>query len=81
MRPTASDLGQLVVIAEVTHSFTISHNRFSPTLPNTYKTLLKFLGSGHIQVDKLWGLCGSAASLFGGLQATTDERQYYKHTN
>jgi hypothetical protein len=48
MRPNASDLGQLVVIAEVTHSFTISHNRFSPTLPNTYKTLLKFLGSGRI---------------------------------
>ena len=81
MGPNASDLGQLVVIAEVTHSFTISHNSFSPTLSNTYKTLLKFLGSGRIQVDKLWGLCGSAASLFGGLQATTDERQYYKRTN
>ena len=37
MRPNASDLGQLVVIAEVTRSFAVSHNGFSAVLPNSYQ--------------------------------------------
>ena len=34
------DLRQFVVIAEVTHSFALSHNGFSAVLPNSYQTPL-----------------------------------------
>jgi hypothetical protein len=40
MGANAFNLRQLVVIAKVTHSLTISDNGFSAVLPNAYETFL-----------------------------------------
>ena len=70
------DPRQLVVIAEVTHSFAVSHNGFSPVLPNSYTTPLKSLDGCRVQVRDLCLLRVGSGLRFRCLQATGELRQY-----
>ena len=70
------DLRQFVVIAEVTHSFAVSHNGFSAALPNSYQTPLKFLDSCRVKVHDLCLLWVGSGLQFRCLQATGELRQY-----